>query len=84
MHWAVGRLAQQLQVGVVDGVGEVQHVRQDRRERRTLQHGRHAVACVLEDAAHHLEGDRVDVVVDVMTDDLLAHSGLLIFIFRCR
>ena len=61
MDRAVGGLREQLALVVINRIGEIDHVRQDRRERGALEDGRHALTRVLEDAAQDLEGDRIDL-----------------------
>jgi len=64
---AIGRLTQQLQVGVINRIRKVEHIRQDRRERRPLEYRRHPVGSELENAAHHLESDRIDVDISMIS-----------------
>ena len=61
MHRAVRGLADQLAVGVEDRVGVVDHVVDDRRERRPLKDLAHALGRVLERAAQDLERDRIQL-----------------------
>ena len=60
MYWTVSGLPEQLQVSVIDGVGEIDHVVENGGERSFLQDPAHAHAGVFKEAAQHLEGDRIE------------------------
>ena len=50
-------LTQQLAFVVINCVGEIDHIGEDGRKRRPLQHRRHAIAGVLENAAQYFKCD---------------------------
>ena len=55
------RLGDEADVRIVDGVGVIEDVAQDRRERGLLQHLAHALAAEIEVAAQDLEGHRIEI-----------------------
>ena len=63
MDRTIGSLRQQLALIVINCVGEIDHIRQDRRKRSALEHGRHTFTGVFKHAAQDFEGDWIDLVL---------------------
>ena len=56
----VGGLAQQPHLRIINGIGEINHIGQNGRERRPLEHHRHPITGVFKQIPQDLEGNMIE------------------------